>query len=44
MLVKASTGAYRQDFPLRYEIYAGEEDESRTAYTATEGTFRWRAE
>jgi hypothetical protein len=44
LLLKALAGAYRQDFPLRYEIYAGDNDESRTVYTATEGSFRWRAE
>jgi glycosyltransferase involved in cell wall biosynthesis len=44
LLLKAFAGAYRQEFPLRYEVYAGEGEKNRSVYTATEGTFRWRAE
>jgi glycosyltransferase involved in cell wall biosynthesis len=44
LLLKAYTGAYREDFPLCYAIYARGEDENRTAYAAAEATFRWRAD
>jgi glycosyltransferase involved in cell wall biosynthesis len=40
--LKVAAGAYRQRFPLRYEIYAKGADEGRTVYTARDASFRWR--